>query len=95
MSEDWNTVGGAYGKEETKVLFESINLHKEAVKGKSVLVVGSETPWIESILLAIGANHVTTMEYNKIRTTHPKVNKFLSPLTNILYYISRYVLTIS
>ena len=72
---NWTSVEGAYGPEETEVLFDVIDRYKEAVKGKSVLVVGSETPWVESIILAIGAKHVTTLEYNKIKTNHPKVNK--------------------
>ncbi len=31
------------------------------VENKHVLVIGSETPWIEAILLELGAKHVTTM----------------------------------
>ena len=50
-----------------------INTFKDSVNGKRVLVVGSETPWIEAIILAVGAQHVLTMEYNKIVSTHPQV----------------------
>ena len=38
-----------------------------------MLVVGSETPWVESLLLSLGTRHVTTLEYNKIKSTHPQV----------------------
>ena len=41
--------------------------------GKNALVIGSETPWVEAILLAVGAKHVTTLEYNRIKSTHPQV----------------------
>ena len=68
-------VGGAYGPEETECLYDTINFYKEEILNKNVLVIGSETPWVESILLAIGAKHVTTLEYNQIRTNHPMVYK--------------------
>ena len=42
--------------------------------GKNALVIGSETPWVEAILLAVGAKHVTTLEYNRIKSTHPQVS---------------------
>eukprot|EP00613_Pedinella_sp_CCMP2098_P022206 CAMPEP_0171694318 /NCGR_PEP_ID=MMETSP0991-20121206/7151_1 /TAXON_ID=483369 /ORGANISM="non described non described, Strain CCMP2098" /LENGTH=233 /DNA_ID=CAMNT_0012282891 /DNA_START=277 /DNA_END=976 /DNA_ORIENTATION=+ len=33
------------------------------IKGKRVLVVGSEWPWLEASLLVAGADHVVTLEY--------------------------------
>ena len=50
-----------------------INSFKDKVKDKRILVVGSETPWVEAIVLAVGAKHVTTLEYNEIISTHPQV----------------------
>ena len=73
LEKKWKTVEGAYGPDQTEELFNVLNRYKETIKNKNILVVGSETPWVESIMLAIGANHVTTLEYNKIKTTHPKV----------------------
>jgi len=32
------------------------------VQGKRILVIGSETPWLEAMLLFAGAAHVTTLE---------------------------------
>ena len=62
-TKNWGKVGGgAYGAEETKILFETINLYKDKVIGKRVLVIGSVIPWVEAILLAIGAKHITTLE---------------------------------
>jgi len=43
------------------------------IKGKRVLVVGSEWPWLEASLLVAGADHVVTLEYRPIRSLHPKV----------------------
>ena len=73
LAKDWNGVGGAYGAGDTEVLYETINLYKNKVEGKTALVIGSETPWVEAILLAIGAKHVTTLEYNRIKSRHPQV----------------------
>ena len=75
---DWSLIGNlGYGAEETECLYDTLHLHKEAILDKHVLVVGSETPWVESMLLEIGARHVTTLEYNQITSTHPKVLKTL------------------
>ena len=43
------------------------------IKNKSILVIGSQLPWIESLLLYLDAEHVTTLEYNPYKTNHPKV----------------------
>ena len=69
----WIFVGPAYGSEEAELLYDTLYHRKEAIVDKRVLVVGSETPWVESILLEIGARHVTTLEYNKVKSTHPQV----------------------
>ena len=74
-AKNWRKIGGTYGAGETKILFETISLYKDKVIGKRALVIGSVFPWIEAILLAIGAKHVTTLEYNQIASTHPQVNK--------------------
>ena len=42
--------------------------------GKHVLVIGSERPWIEAILLLSGANHVTSLDYiPDLKSSHPQV----------------------
>ena len=43
------------------------------LKGKSVLVIGSERPWLEVICLSLGAANVTTLEYGKIESQHPQL----------------------
>jgi hypothetical protein len=46
--------------------------------GKSVLVIGSERPWLEVIALASGAANVTTLEYGAIISQHPQI-KTMTP----------------
>ena len=43
------------------------------VAGKHVLVIGSQSPWIEIILLNNGAKHITTFDYVPIKSEHPQV----------------------
>ena len=43
---------------------------------KSVLVIGSESPWVEEICLYAGASHVTTLEYGRIVSHHPQISAF-------------------
>ena len=43
------------------------------VKDKHVLVIGSQVPWIEMILLKKGARNVTTFDYVKMKSEHPQV----------------------
>ena len=45
-----------------------------AIKGKHVAVVGTEVPWIEAIVLNLGAEKVTTMEYRDLHIEHPRVS---------------------
>ena len=40
----------------------------------SVLVLGSQEPWYESLLLAWGAGSVVTMEYNNLTYAHPQLS---------------------
>ena len=40
------------------------------IKNKKVAVIGSQTPWIEAILVNCGAKQVTTVEYNVPVCTH-------------------------
>jgi Caenorhabditis protein of unknown function, DUF268 len=42
------------------------------MENSSVLVIGSINPWVEAISLALGAAHVTTLEYATIRSEHPR-----------------------
>ena len=56
--------------------------HIGGLSGKRVVVVGSLTPWYESVALAAGAESVTTIEYNKLDYDHPRI----STVTNAEWY---------
>jgi len=67
------TAEGTYGDNFTKSIRDYVRDHFD-VKGQSVLVIGSERPWLESIALWAGAAHVTTLEYGSIESQHPKIS---------------------
>ena len=60
-----------------KIVYEIADLIEETmlenVRNKHVLVIGSDSPWIETILLAKGAAKITTLEYANITVEHPKI----------------------
>jgi hypothetical protein len=76
--EDWSkqcregTLEGNYGKSETASLLD--NVRRIPVVGSKILVIGSENPWVEACLLSAGAEHITTLEYGKIVSEHPKIS---------------------
>uniref|UniRef100_A0AC35FBS4 DUF268 domain-containing protein n=1 Tax=Panagrolaimus sp. PS1159 TaxID=55785 RepID=A0AC35FBS4_9BILA len=59
------------------------------ISGQEGAVIGSQAPWAEVFCLANGAKHVTTVEYQKYKITHPQMN-FLNarelPLISKKYY---------
>ena len=60
---------GEYKKTDTW-LYEALTTH--SIHGKSVAVMGSTSPWYESISLDFGAR-CTTIEYNAIESRHPRL----------------------
>lgn len=65
---------GTYGVKATRELV--LALKQANIAGASVLVIGSERPWVEACVLANGAKHVTTLEYGKISSLHERVSTF-------------------
>lgn len=63
-----------YGAHATADIVKVMHLWDKEIKGRHVLVIGSERPWLEGMLLAFGARMVTTLEYGQIVSEHPKVN---------------------
>lgn len=55
---------------------KAINTYEHFVKGKAGIVVGSETPWAEAVLIKHGATAVSTIEYMPIQTNHPKLRTY-------------------
>lgn len=68
------TLKGQYGVYHTILMREMLDTYAPA--RRTALVVGSETPWVESILLAIGFEHVTTLEYGKIVCNDPRISTY-------------------
>lgn len=64
--------GATYGPEPVLRLFQLMK-ESRVLKEKSVLVIGSEQPWLESAALAAGATKVTTLEYSAIESWHPRI----------------------
>jgi hypothetical protein len=60
-----------YGVDETRRLV--LALEKIYLRDASVLVIGSERPWVEACALSQGAE-VTTLEYGEITSRHPEVH---------------------
>jgi len=78
---DWKSkavmgvLDGTYGASVTNALMAAVT--SVGMKGKRCLVIGSEKPWVEAVLLAAGAKSVVTLEYGKIKSTHPQVTTML------------------
>lgn len=60
-----------YGKTDL-YLYDALEEFLDAIEGKEVGLIGSTTPWYESILLAYGA-HPVTIDYNKIVSDDPRL----------------------
>ena len=58
-----------YGKETPINIARHLDAHMP-VEGKRVLVLGSQKPWLEALLLEHGAAHVVTIDYLKIDSQH-------------------------
>ena len=62
------------------------------------VVFGSTHPWYESLLVAMGASHVTVVEYNMLTYSHPNITTITPSLLhsahqyNTALSISRYIL---
>ena len=69
------TLAGTYGVKVTSSVRDK--LRNADLKGKTVLVIGSERPWVESICLYLGASMVTTLEYGSITSHHPKIRTMI------------------
>jgi len=70
------TLKGTYGANQTNWLYRVIQSFEE-IKGGTALVIGSERPWVECILLAAGAKKVMTLEYGTLHSEHPQLETIL------------------
>lgn len=61
--------------------------YKKYVENKYGMVFGSQGPWAEAALLALGASHILTVEYMQIETDHPRLST-LQPSSIAKKYLS-------
>lgn len=58
-------------------MYQFFDKNPDIVKGKRCLVIGSENPWAESMLLEFGALKITTLEFGTIKSEHPQISTIL------------------
>lgn len=63
---------GNYYEIDRSTLMEALQV--AILVNKTVLVLGSETPWVEALCLAAGAKNITTLEYGSILSEHPQID---------------------
>ena len=66
----------------------TLNTYLNAIKNKHVAVVGTRTPWIEAILVNLGADKVTVMEYRQLHIGHPRVS-VVTPFQYVSSFLNR------
>lgn len=54
-------------------LYHYKSIQKYPIENMNVAVIGSQTPWIEAILINMGAKHITTVEYNVPICNDPRI----------------------
>jgi len=64
---------GTYGTSVTTEVKSFLWESNASIRGKRMYVVGSENPWLEALLLHVGAAHVTTIEYGEIRSEDARI----------------------
>jgi len=55
------------------VLKPALIKYRHLIEGKRVAVIGTRNPWAEAILVNLGANRVTTIEYANLAIEHERV----------------------
>lgn len=69
-----NMAEGSYSPKERQTVYKLLRKYKEGIKDKHCAVLGSQSPWVEAMLLAVGAARVTTIEYAEIQSQHPRLD---------------------
>ena len=66
-------ITGSYGPRETAKVLAGLRSLPSPVSGSVALVMGTEMPWVEALLLNEGASLVWTFEYSYIDAQHPRM----------------------
>lgn len=81
-----NELFSPYGDNAVYDISRHIDQHMlKNVKEGRVLVIGSNDPWIEVILLEKGAKHVTTLEYMVVENSHPNITAVTPDIIREMY----------
>ncbi len=79
-------LAGLYGLENVKRITAHLRDHMlDRVEGGHVLVIGTQEPWLEVVLLELGASFVTTLEYTPIKTDHPQLNVITPDTMRVMF----------
>jgi len=60
-------------------------IHEKDIANKRICVFGSSDPWVEAMLLALGASEVITIEYNQLTFEHPALHTIPKESFNNFY----------
>jgi len=72
-------VGPTYGLKSINYVAHTLGKYASALDGKAGVVWGSERPWAEVLLARAGAAHLTTIDYGRITSTHPRFTTTTPP----------------
>lgn len=72
-----NSFGNALSKRQQ--VYAAMYLHQHLIKDRRVCVFGSMEPWVEAALIALGAEHVLVVEYNRLTYNHTKITTVSAP----------------
>ena len=59
---------------DSSTLKPALKQYVDAITSKHVAVIGTEAPWAEAVLVNLGVDKVTTIEYRGIIIEHPRVH---------------------
>lgn len=60
----------------TEPIFGAFDAHPYIITGKHGLVIGSESPWAEAMLLEYGVSKLTTVDFRSIPNEHPQIQTY-------------------
>eukprot|EP00933_Yihiella_yeosuensis_P080453 TRINITY_DN93877_c0_g1_i1.p1 TRINITY_DN93877_c0_g1~~TRINITY_DN93877_c0_g1_i1.p1 ORF type:complete len:438 (+),score=59.91 TRINITY_DN93877_c0_g1_i1:69-1382(+) len=72
-------LGFSYSYALTFRIHSLLKRHADFLAGRHCLVLGSERPWLEALLLGHGAAKITVVEYRRLATDHPKISTLTPP----------------
>jgi len=76
-----------YGQEAADNVKRHIKDHMiDVVKGGHILVIGTDQPWIEGLLLYHDVKNITVLDYNSIISEHPQIRALRPGQKTFIFY---------